>query len=57
MSVTDIRDNMVEFNEYKQDCLYRDCMHDKENDCEIKKLIGLKILSSRYENYIKFIGR
>lgn len=51
-----IRDNMVEFNDYKSQCAYRDCMHDKENDCEIKRNIGTNILKSRYDNYIKFIG-
>lgn len=56
MSKEDIRDNMIEFNEYKENCLYRDCMHNKENDCEVKRLLGSEILQSRYDNYIKFIN-
>ena len=36
-------------------CAYRDCMHDKEEDCEIKRQVGKEILETRYENYIKFI--
>lgn len=57
MSIGDIRDNMVEFNTYREKCAYKDCMHDKEQDCEIKRRIGLDILKSRYENYIKFIRK
>lgn len=55
MTNSDIRDNMIEFNEYKELCAYRDCMHDREIDCEIKKQLGKNILESRYENYLKFI--
>lgn len=55
MKISDIRDNMVEFNDYKGSCAYRDCMHDKETDCEIKRQLGKEILQSRYDNYMKFI--
>ena len=38
-------------------CKYKDCMHLKEDDCEIKRMVETeKILKSRYENYTKFIG-
>ncbi len=55
MTKEEIRDNMIEFNEYKDLCEYRDCMHLKEDNCEVKKQVGSNILNSRYENYIKFI--
>ncbi|MDD2434952.1 MAG: ribosome small subunit-dependent GTPase A [Bacilli bacterium] len=56
MNVSDIRDNFIEFNEYRDDCEYRDCMHKNETKCEIKNKVEDKtILSSRYENYLKFI--
>lgn len=56
MKREDIRDNFIEFNEYKQACEYRDCMHVKENNCAIKKaVIDGKILKDRYDNYLKFI--
>jgi ribosome biogenesis GTPase len=56
MTKSDIRDNMVEFNLYKDKCKYKDCMHIKEIDCEIKNMVEKgKILKSRYENYIKFL--
>ena len=52
----DIRDNFVEFNEYRCKCRYQDCMHKNEDDCEIKKQVAKgNILESRYDNYIKFI--
>lgn len=58
MSNSDIRDNFIEFNDYKEGCRYRDCMHDLEDECEIKRRVSSgDILSSRYENYIKFIHR
>lgn len=57
MKKEDIRDNMIEFNLYKDKCKYRDCMHIKEEDCEIKRLVNEGIiLKSRYENYIKFVN-
>mgnify|MGYP004608089019 CR=1 FL=1 len=44
-----------EFSLYDK-CLYRDCMHDKEDDCCVKSNVKKgNILNSRYDNYIKFI--
>lgn len=58
MTANDIRDNFIEFNEYKDLCEYKDCMHDKEDICEIKKQVeDGKILSSRYEDYLNFIHK
>ena len=58
MTNSDIRDNFIEFNLYRDKCKYQDCMHDKENDCYVKdKVEDNTILKSRYENYIKFINR
>lgn len=56
MSKEDIRDNFIEFNEYRHLCRYQDCMHRNEEDCEIKRRVQTgEILESRYENYLKFI--
>lgn len=56
MTKYDIRDNMIEFNEYKDKCKYKDCMHIKEEECEIKKMVQSgEILDTRYENYKKFV--
>lgn len=57
MTKQDIRDSFIEFNKYRENCKYQDCMHDKEEDCAVKKEIDKNILKSRYENYLKFIGR
>lgn len=57
MKKSDIRDNFIEFNEYKEFCKYRDCMHDKEDGCYIKEKVADKtILESRYIDYLKFIN-
>lgn len=56
MSNGDIRDNFIEFNKYRDKCAYQDCMHNKEDNCEIKRKVeNGTILVSRYNNYIKFI--
>ena len=48
---------MKEMFDNLEKCKYRDCMHIKEDDCEIKRLVEQKeILLSRYENYKSFIG-
>lgn len=58
MTNEDIRDNFIEFNKYRDNCEYKDCMHISEAKCEIKKEIEKgNILKSRYENYLKFIKR
>lgn len=58
MKKEDIRDQFIEFNEYRDECKYKDCMHIHEDQCEIKNKVkeGI-ILSSRYENYINFIEK
>lgn len=58
MTNSDIRDNFIEFNIYRDLCEYKDCMHDSEINCEIKKQVNNgNILASRYENYVKFIHK
>ena len=59
MTAADIRDNFIEFNLYREDCRYADCMHNKEDigSCAVKREVGKKILKSRYENYLKFIEK
>ena len=58
MTNADIRDNFIEFNEYRDSCEYKDCMHFDEPNCEIKRKVdeGI-IIPSRYDNYLKFIGK
>lgn len=57
MTKLDIRDNMKEMFDNLENCKYRDCMHIKEDDCEIKRLVDKgEILLSRYDNYKSFVG-
>jgi len=57
MTKEDIRNNMKEMFDNLDNCKYRDCMHIKEDDCSVKKLLQEgKVLPSRYDNYKKFIG-
>ena len=56
MTKFDIRDNMKEMFENLHYCKYRDCLHIKEDNCRVKKMVQTKeILTSRYENYKNFI--
>lgn len=56
MTLEDIRNSFPEMREFN--CEYRDCMHINEQNCEVKRLVSEnKILKSRYENYLKFIGK
>ncbi len=58
MTDADIRDQFIEFNEYREECEYRDCMHLNETNCAIKKKVEEGIIcKSRYENYINFITK
>ena len=55
MTKEDIRDSFIEFNNYRDKCKYRDCMHIKEDDCYIKELLSEKINIDRYNDYVNFI--
>lgn len=56
MEFISIRDNMKEMFDALPDCKYRDCMHIKEDGCQVKHLVeeGI-ILPERYEHYLRFI--
>lgn len=52
----EIRDSFLEFRNLS--CEYRDCMHLKEVNCEVKEQVkNGKILESRYENYCNFLSK
>ena len=58
MKKSDIRDNFIEFNEYREYCEYKDCMHINELKCDIKEKVKKDIImKSRYENYLKFVEK
>ncbi len=50
----EIRDAFIEFQDYP--CLYRDCMHLKEDHCMVKEaVLEGKIMKFRYENYLTLL--
>lgn len=54
MMQNEIRDAYIEFNNYP--CPFRDCMHIKENDCNVKKAVSEgKIAEFRYNNYLDLV--
>lgn len=56
MTKSDIRDNFIDFQNLRDECKYKDCMHLKDDNCRIKEAVNNnEILKSRYENYKKFI--
>ena len=58
MKNSDIRDNFIEFNKYRDNCEYKDCMHINEKKCSIKEMVeNNTIMKSRYENYLKFVEK
>lgn len=58
MKKSDIRDNFIEFNDYREFCEYKDCMHINELKCAIKENVeNNNIKKSRYENYLKFVEK
>lgn len=57
MTRDDIRDQFLEFELYRDQCKYKDCMHDKEDACVIKEKVNEGIINTtRYENYLQFIN-
>ena len=54
MMQNEIRDAFIEFSKYP--CPFRDCMHIKENDCNVKKaVIAGNIPNFRYQNYLDLV--
>lgn len=50
----EIRDAFVEFSEFP--CPYRDCMHIKEDDCNVKRAVNDgNIANFRYEDYLDLV--
>lgn len=48
-----VKNAFIEFKNYP--CLYKNCNHDKELECNLKKAVNDNlVLKSRYENYLNF---
>ncbi len=50
----ELKDTFIEFG---NDCPFKDCMHLKEQNCNVKKLVSENIIMGfRYENYQKMVS-
>lgn len=50
-----LQSSFLEFNRYR--CGFTNCTHDKENKCLVKEAVNNgKIMMTRYQNYLKFLG-
>lgn len=48
-----VKNAFIEFKNFP--CVYKDCNHDKEPECNLKKAVEEKlVLKSRYDNYLNF---
>lgn len=55
-SNNDIKEAFIEFKKYP--CVYKDCMHTNEAECQVKAAVTAgKISKERYNNYLTFINR
>ena len=55
MDLLELKDTFVEFKNYE--CKFKDCLHDNERNCAVRDAVEEgSILSSRYDNYRKFLG-
>ena len=54
MMQNEIRDAFIEFSKYS--CPYRDCMHIKESDCNVKKAVNDGLIPTfRYQDYLDLV--
>lgn len=45
-----------DFLPYVQDCRFRNCLHYKENDCEVKRMVENGVIAGfRYQNYVSML--
>ncbi|MFA6809242.1 MAG: ribosome small subunit-dependent GTPase A [Eubacteriales bacterium] len=56
MKREDLRNYFTEFDNYRTNCRFKSCLHDKEPDCAVKEAVKSgKIMMGRYENYLYFL--
>lgn len=52
-----LREYFKEIKEYGKDCRFLSCLHDKEPDCNVKKMVEESIIDKeRYNSYIQFLN-
>jgi len=56
MKRDELQNYFPEFADYRRECRYKNCLHDKEPDCRVKEAVAsAKILQSRYVHYLQFL--
>lgn len=53
----ELQNYFPELLDYRLDCRFKSCLHDKEPDCAVKEAVREgKIFDSRYKHYLQFLG-
>lgn len=56
MSTVELAKQFPEFLEASADCKFRECIHRKEPNCEVKRRVEAGVIAqSRYDNYLQFL--
>lgn len=56
MNVEDLAIAYHDFEKASHHCKFRNCLHEKEPNCEVKRLVETKEIGlTRYENYLQFL--
>jgi len=45
-----------EFNDYREQCKFRNCLHRSEPGCAVREQVGQRISAQRYDSYLKLLG-
>lgn len=51
MDVVELESLFPEFDEYREDCRFKGCLHVNEPDCAVKEAVGKEISQERYDFY------
>ena len=55
LEAEELADLYPEFEPYRENCLFRDCLHYKEKDCAVREAAEAGLISrERYDNYCRF---
>ena len=56
IEISEIRGYFSEFEFYKDDCKFNDCLHENEPKCAIKEAVSNGTISeSRYKSYLSML--
>ncbi|MFP3873523.1 MAG: small ribosomal subunit biogenesis GTPase RsgA [Thiohalophilus sp.] len=45
-----------EFNDYREQCKFRNCLHRSEPGCAVREQVGHRISAQRYDSYLKLLA-